>query len=144
MSDLNIGGSTLEGQQQHMTKKRRTIGLFSPHIGGSSWNNNPTPRTATSSVANSSAVIASRHGGSSTISALSVSSGSFGPAPVGLPDFIIAIPPIPDLDREIDHGCCFEADDRRRTTTTLLLPTITLTPTRPLRPIRRYVSPSTG
>ena len=162
-------GNTIGRQSGQPTKKRRTIGLFGrrprgPEVCGASsvapsaspdqHHRYPTPTTTSGSTVGGGCGYG--YGGvedlslhsrreSFSLSSTSDCSVSLGPAPAGLPDFIIAIPPIPDL-RDTD-GCCLEdhKDDdhhhhhhhhlRNRSGTTAL-PTI-----RSLQAIRRYISP---
>lgn len=136
------------GRQHYQpTKKQRTIGLFrrprsletSDYSNASPYNSgHPAPSIASAASScncnyntiTDTASLASRYGSSS-----SVSSNSLGPPPVvGLPDYIINIPPIPSLQ---DDGCHLDRNDNDNGNRTTKLPTI-----RSFLAIRRYTRPS--
>lgn len=142
-------GSTA-GRNHHgqPAKKRRTNSSFcllprsqeSTSGGVSPHRNHRSTTPSTSSTSSSSGYHC--FGSGSFAETASLSSGSLGPAPAGLPDYIIAIPPIPDL-RDADNdggssGMFLDAKDRgnrREQTSASALPT-----TRSLQAIRRYIS----
>jgi hypothetical protein len=149
--DSHTSGEAAGGCHDHRTKKRKTIGLFhrprnynsTPLRNNDGNRSNPTPR-ADSCYYNSSATEnATVWFGSSSSSSL-LTPGSLDPTKelIGLPDYIVEIPPIPDLE----DASCMERDDdddvrgSRRTATRATAST----PVRPLLAIRRFISPSNG
>ena len=117
--DSQTRDEVVERRHCHQPKKRKTIGLFCRSFGhqpnfdstqslpnfssGSSSTGNPTPLTAchasSSMMTTESLSIASRSRLGSSSSSFSTGSSHHGPPRelVGLPDYIMDIPPIPNL-----------------------------------------------
>jgi len=126
------------------SKKRRTVGLFGlqPRDGAvsvSPHHRNPGSTPSGLSISGGGCGYHCSYGLPETPSLPSrrtQSSGSFGSqAPVGLPDFIIAIPPIPDFQDSDDCGMYAGGRGTPRRTEANTLPNV-----RSLQAIRRYIS----